>query len=252
MVCEGPQRLSAQARRLSLGEEEGVVGAVSSYFFISCLVFYLFHFLFIFCLYSYQSVCSALFYKHHPDAAKTKKGSTSSVSASSGPAFVPAFPTSGWSSDSSLFPTVTATTMLAHLIRTGKSVSSETGDDGVVLVKKPVDRAHEFFFGGYVHDVAACRVNADTFVKSKCFAPHRNNVTYDQQLHLRDDSSDGAGDTHRSTAVMEKCGPSFLRIACPKRGERPNQRGRHETRTGVSWTGDCYSQERNSGLLKAS
>ena len=44
-------------------------------------------------------------------------------------------------------------------MRSGKSVVTDSSEsDGVILVKNDVDRARDFFFGGYVHYVSVCHV----------------------------------------------------------------------------------------------
>ena len=50
--------------------------------------------------------------------------------------------------------------MLSHLQATQGQVAddSEEAADGVVLVKKPVDNVHEFYFGAYVHTVKVCHI----------------------------------------------------------------------------------------------
>ena len=63
------------------------------------------------------------------------------------------FPTAGWTSDKSKFPEITTTTILEHLVNSGKSVSSDKEGDGIVIAKRPLDRANELFFCGYVEDV---------------------------------------------------------------------------------------------------
>ena len=53
-------------------------------------------------------------------------------------------------------------------MRTGKQVST-SGED-VALVQKPLQRGHDFFYGGYVHDVqvaANAEIADQVFVVSK-------------------------------------------------------------------------------------
>lgn len=111
-------------------------------YLISCLFIFLFYLL------------TAVHFSTNLDAAKTKRASVPTSTSVIGSVF----PLSSWLSDISRFPCVTATTTLAHLMKTGKLVSSgSTGNEGpgVVLVKKPVDLAQEFYFGGYAHDVTS-------------------------------------------------------------------------------------------------
>ena len=50
---------------------------------------------------------------------------------------------------------------------------SEEGADGVVLVNKPVDSVHEFYFGGYVHNVKVGHiVHAATARTQMTFSAH--------------------------------------------------------------------------------
>ena len=62
--------------------------------------------------------------------------------------------------------------MLVHLMRSGKLLTTGSSEsDSVILVKKNVDRPHEFFFGDYVHSCqgvscCVCRVACVVFVKS--------------------------------------------------------------------------------------
>ena len=107
--------------------------------------------------------------------------------------------------------------MLAHLMCSGKSVATEresTEVDGVALVKKPVDRAREFVFGGYIYDVSVCRVASVVFVKSKSFASQRKHVVYKQKLILQDDEVDVGDSVPRSTSVV-----SASCIGCAAGGE---------------------------------
>ena len=61
----------------------------------------------------------AIFYDKNPDAAKGKRWAKDDRTAGLVSTAVPVFPTSGWSSDLSVFPTVTSVTILGHLLSTG-------------------------------------------------------------------------------------------------------------------------------------
>ena len=90
--------------------------------------------------------CRALFYSRNKDAAKTKastKKERISVTQAVSVSTRPTFPISGWSSDPSKLPLVTASTVVGHLMRTGKQVST-SGED-VALVQKSLRRGQDFF-----------------------------------------------------------------------------------------------------------
>ena len=70
---------------------------------------------------------------------------------------------------------------LRIVVRSGKLVATDrSASDGVTLVhvrvKNDVDRAHDFFFGGYVHYVSGCRVACVVCVKPKSFASEWKHV----------------------------------------------------------------------------
>ena len=138
-----------------------------------CLTPRLFH--------SFFFKCRAIFYSQNPDAAKTKKpalaedGAAAPLPASSRNfgASSP-FPAEGWLSEASLLPVGAATTVLGHLMKTGKLPSG----DELTVVQKLLNRGHQFFFGGYVQDVLVCRTNTNrnlsqVSVKSKCWASQK-------------------------------------------------------------------------------
>ena len=58
--------------------------------------------------------------------------------------------------------------------------TDSSGSDGVILVhirvENDVDRAHDLFFGGYVHYVSVCHVACVVFVKSRSFASQWKHV----------------------------------------------------------------------------
>ena len=71
--------------------------------------------------------------------------------------------------------------MLAHLGSSGKSVATDSStSDGIILVHvrigNDVDRALDFFFGGYDRYVSGCRVACIVCVKSRSFASLWNHV----------------------------------------------------------------------------
>ena len=93
----------------------------------------------------------ALFYRNNPDAAKTKAaakrlcqedGSKVCVSRT----LEPSFPTSGWTSDTSSIPAITAATVLGHFANTGTvfSSSSSADNDFILVCQKPLKRGIDF------------------------------------------------------------------------------------------------------------
>ena len=105
-----------------------------------CLTPHLFH--------SFFFKCRAILYSQNPDAAKTKKsaqakdGAAAPLPTSSRKLGASSpFPAEGWSSQASLLPVVSATTVLGHLMKTGKSLSG----DEFTVVQKPLNRGHQFF-----------------------------------------------------------------------------------------------------------
>ena len=95
---------------------------------------------------------------------------------------IPVFPESGWSNDATKLPSVTAATVLGHLMRTGKSCDAVSGE--VTVVQKPLRRGHDFFFNGYVHDVLVAREGDAYFVKAKCWASQKKTTKYLQKVKL--------------------------------------------------------------------
>ena len=94
--------------------------------------------------------------------------------------------------------------MLWHMLHTRKSLtveSEETSDAGVVLARKPVESAHNFFFRGYIHDLAVCRIGARLFVRSKSYASQRKNTGYEQKIILDEDDSVQAPGVQCSSSV---------------------------------------------------
>ena len=79
------------------------------------------------------------------------------------------------------FPESERQRYLRILVRSGKSVVTDSSAlDGVILVhvrvKYDVDRAYDFFFGGYVQYVSVCHVACVVFVKSRSFASQWKHV----------------------------------------------------------------------------
>ena len=69
--------------------------------------------------------------------------------------------------------------------KTGKVLSGQSSDDTIIVSQKPLQRGHDFFFGGYVHDVFVCRYESSAvYVKSKCWASQKKNTKYTQRLVL--------------------------------------------------------------------
>ena len=96
----------------------------------------------------------ALFYGKNPDAARTKRSTVGKKSSTliegtvSRVGTAPQFPDTGWTSDPSSFPKVSFTTILSHLVSSGKAM--ERSGDGssstsVVLTMRPLERANDFF-----------------------------------------------------------------------------------------------------------
>ena len=127
----------------------------------------------------------SLFYQKNPEAARTKHAVKPDGLPDDHAPSVPEFPTAGWTSDKSKFPKITTTTILEHLVNSGKSVSSDKEGDGIVIAKRPLDRANELFFCGYVEDVSVCSKEENVFVLSKCWATQKKHERYTQKVILR-------------------------------------------------------------------
>ena len=54
--------------------------------------------------------------------------------------------------------------------------------DTVPLTQKSLEHGHEFFFGGYVHDVKVCKACAKFYVQSECW--ESQHVEYAQKVVL--------------------------------------------------------------------
>ena len=67
-------------------------------------------------------------------------------------------------------------------------MSGRGADAEVVLVQKSLRRGHEFFYEGYVHDVAVARDERGglVFVRFKCWASQKKSITYKQSLVLEE------------------------------------------------------------------
>ena len=63
----------------------------------------------------------------------------------------PLFLCEGWTCLPWYFPEVMFSTIVAHILKYGKTVFP-VEDNGYSLAMLPLDRANEFFIGGYVHD----------------------------------------------------------------------------------------------------
>ena len=95
---------------------------------------------------------SGRFSTNNTRCREDKKGTTSSAVASS-PETGPGFLDSAWCSDVADFPRVRATTILAHLVRSGKSVATDSSEsDGVILSRIYAERRSSLLgrarFGG--------------------------------------------------------------------------------------------------------
>ena len=56
--------------------------------------------------------------------------------------------------------------------------------DIVQLTRKSLERGHEFFFGGYVHDVKVCKACAKFDVQSECWASQHKHLESAQKVVL--------------------------------------------------------------------
>ena len=125
-----------------------------------------------------------MFYYKNPEAAKTKRsacststtaktGSPGDGSSSANPS--PTFPTEGWTYCPSSFPKVTFTTIIHHMAQSGKRVKRDSDGDTLFLSMRVMDRAKEFYFGGYVQDVSVCNEKSSSFiyVRGKCWASQK-------------------------------------------------------------------------------
>ena len=82
----------------------------------------------------------------------------------------------------------------AHLLQTGKAVSSDT----VQLTQKSLERGHDFYFWGYVHDVKVCNFQSKFYVESKCWASQRKHMEYIQKIVLSEVQQSNAVDEMES------------------------------------------------------
>ena len=80
--------------------------------------------------------------------------------------------------------------ILAHLLQTGKAVSS----DSVQLTQKSLERGHDFYFLGYVHDVKVCNSESKVYVESKCWESQRKHMEYIQKFVLSEVQQSNAAD----------------------------------------------------------
>lgn len=139
------------------------------------------------CIFFLSFFRRALFYKNNPEAARTKHAVKPDGQADDRAASIPEFPTSGWTSDKLKFPNITTSTILEHLVNSGKSVSRDKGEDDILIAKRPLDRANELFFCGYVEDMSACSKEENVFVVSKCWATQKKHERYTQKVILCSD-----------------------------------------------------------------
>ena len=157
----------------------------------------------------------AIFYNENADAARTKhrrsnvlasKTSEKQKTAGDKDLNEPSeyvFPEEGWSYDPCKFPPVTFWTVFEHTFKPCKRVE---GDDegGAVVVMRPWERAKEFLFGGYVHDVQAVGFEKTTFVKAKCWASQKKGVIYKQKIVVQDRGLE-YNPEERSAVVFASC-----------------------------------------------
>ena len=112
--------------------------------------------------------CVLTFYHRRPKAVRTsswKHRCPDSATPAASESCSETWPTSGWSDRPDTLPIVTTPVILAHLLQTGKVVSSDT----VQLTQKSLERGHDFYFWGYVHDVKVCNSESKFYVESKCW-----------------------------------------------------------------------------------
>ena len=149
----------------------------------------------------------ALFYSTHPYAATTKRSTIASGSSSSWCSGTrPEFPLSGWSSSAKGLPSVSVSTILEHLLRTGKCESA----DEVTVVQKPLRRGQDFFFAGYIHDVKVAREKGSVFITSKCWASQKKSQKYEQRLAFTEShAQDAQGDRQSPSIAFASC------LGCP-------------------------------------
>ena len=128
-------------------------------------------------------LCNAQFYHQHPEAIPSfswKGKCTDGATLAAKEPCPEVWPTSGWSDQPDILPVVTTPVILAHLLQTGKAMSRDT----VQLTQKSLERGHDFFFGGYVHDVKVCKAGAKFYVQSKCWASQHEHMEYAQRVVL--------------------------------------------------------------------
>ena len=73
------------------------------------------------------------------------------------------FPGEGWTCIPLNFTKVTFSIIVAHMLKSGKTVDA-VEDNGDFPAMRPLDRANEFFFGGYVQDISVSRKENTSFV----------------------------------------------------------------------------------------
>lgn len=115
----------------------------------------------------------------------------------------PPFPCEGWTCIPSCFPKVTFSTIVAHMLKSGKTVDA-VEDNGYFLAMRPLYRANEFFFGGYVQDISVSRKENTSFVLSKCWASQKKATQYRQKMMLSHDPQ-ANDETRVEFATCEGC-----------------------------------------------
>eukprot|EP00117_Sycon_ciliatum_P012417 scpid103773/ scgid0985/ len=130
----------------------------------------------------------------------------------------PVFPDSGWTQDRSKLPRVTASTILSHLLLTGKQVRTSESHD-VLIIKRPLDRGHELYFGGYIHDVSVCCVEAEIFIEAKCWATQKKSTKYSLRLVFTDDAKNDSAVLDfavcvRAVLLVEMVGSALMCLLC--------------------------------------
>ena len=166
-----------------------------------------------------RDICStsrALFYKSNPEAPMSKRSTRDAAPvATRTPA--PVFPDSGWTQDRSKLPRVTASTILSHLLLTGKQV--RTSESHVFIIRKPLDRGHELYFGGYIHNVSVCCVEAEIFIEAKCWATQKKSTKYSLRLVFTDDAKNDSAVLDfavcvRAVLLVEMVGSALMCLLC--------------------------------------
>ena len=124
---------------------------------------------------------SALFYKKFtPSTARTKlsAGPAADGDAASVNAQMLPFLTCGWLIHHRILLSI------AQFSPVMLECGTESGDE-VTLVRRPMDRGHELFYCGYVHDVSVSTVDGEAFIIRHNHSSQHKNTKYIQKLVVR-------------------------------------------------------------------